>query len=210
MLKQSFAIAAVLAVSFGPTRAAAQGGGPHLPPTFGVLAGANLSKLGGKDASGLKTRTGFVGGVFGVFHANEFLGFEPEVLYSQKGAKASSGGVTGTFKLDYVEVPLLARLDIPVTGSAEPFFVLGPAFGFQVKCEAEGTSGGVTATASCSSLDIPNKKFDMSGTVGAGVGFKAGKQTLSVSVRYTHGFTDVFSNSDAKNRTWSFLGGIAF
>lgn len=47
--------------------------------------------------------------------------------------------------------------------------------------------------------------------LGAGVQVPAGdKMNLSLSVRYTLGFTDAFDSADAKNRAWSFLAGLTF
>lgn len=112
---------------------------------------------------------------------------------------------------NYIEIPVLARYDVKTTGPAHPFFLAGPALAFQVSCNAEGASGGVSASASCDAARISKKTCDLGGALGAGVAFPAGKTThLSVSVRYELGFADTFDNSDSKNRAWSFLAGLTF
>jgi len=184
-------------------------------PTFGVLAGLNVATAGGNDVQNAGSRTGLAIGGFATFHLANGFGIEPELLFSQKGASQSGGGETETFKLDYIEIPVLARYDVATRGPAHPYFLAGPALAFQVSCNLEATSDGESQSASCDDLadqfDLHKKTFDFGGQIGAGVAFPAGKKmNLSFSVRYTLGFTDVFDNVDAKNRNWSFLAGLTF
>jgi len=88
-----------------------------------------------------------------------------------------------------------------------PFVVLGPQVGFRVKCEV--TAG--SESASCTGFAGENaKSVDFSGTAGAGLGFKVGKEELSLQARYNMGFTKVLSSSDSKNRVFSVLAGFSF
>ena len=112
---------------------------------------------------------------------------------------------------DYVEVPLLARFDFnPASHGVSPFFSIGPSVAFSVRCRAKVESGGTSAEASCSDAGFDEKKVDFGAAGTVGLGFPMGGTTLSVGVRYTHGFTDIEATSNAKNRVWSFLVGVAW
>lgn len=207
-------IAAVAAAVFasGATLASAQGLQPERKAfTGGILAGVNLSKPGGSDVSNASNRTGFTGGLFGVANMAGAFGIELDALYSQKGGKVSGGGTTFTLMEDYIEVPLLLRFDFrPASGGVTPFVGAGPSVAFSVRCRAKVESGGVSAETSCSNAGFDEKKVDFGAAGTAGLGFPMGGSTLSVGVRYTHGFTDIEQTSNAKNRVWSFLVGLSW
>ena len=186
-------------------------------PTIGVMAGVNLAKLSGEDITSADNRTGFLGGIFVTFHVTNSFAIQPEVIYSQKGfADNSDPDFDATFKLDYIDVPVLLRFGIPVVGPIRPFFVAGPSFGLQVKCGVGASGEGVSASIDCDELgdqiglEFQKKSFDMSGVVGAGVDFRLGGQTLMLGARYQHGFSDVIEDAAVKNRTWSVVAGLGF
>lgn len=193
-----FVAASVLAIA-GAQNASAQA--PLVPhPTVGILAGVNLAKVSGNDVTDASNRTGFIGGLYVTFHIASGFGIEPEALYSMQGAKQNDPEFT--LKLDYVQVPVLLRYDVQTHAPVHPFVMVGPSFGFKVACKVSSGS----SSASCADAEITPKSFDMGGMAGAGVAF--GK--LSVSARYTMGFSKIADNSDAKNRVISVLAGLAF
>lgn len=186
-------------------------------PTFGVLAGIDFATLGGSDVQDAGSRTGLTIGGYATFHIDRRWGIEPELLFSQKGATETSGGDKLTLKMNYIEIPVLARFDLPTTGQVHPFFLAGPTLSFQTTCDAEESSGSSSVSASCDDINqaspgsFSKKTFDLGTTFGAGVVFPAGKKmNLSVGLRYTLGLIDTFDNADAKNRTWALVAGLAF
>jgi hypothetical protein len=195
-----FASALVLA---GVSTASAQ----SVPRTsWGIVAGANFAKLTGDDADGVKTRTGFVGGVTADFHVASNVGLEIDGLYSQEGAKIDLGDSDGTLKLDYVRVPVLLRFNFPTHSTVHPFVNIGPSLGFKVGCKETAGSD----SANCDDISTDVKSFDFAGTVGAGLGFNVGKQELSVQARFTKGFTKIIEDADAKNQNFSIMAGFSF
>jgi hypothetical protein len=193
-----FVAAAVLAIA-GAQRASAQA--PLVPhPTVGILAGVNLAKLSGGDIADASNRTGFVGGLFVTLHFAGGFAIEPEALYTMQGSKFKDTDFT--VKLDYISVPVLLRYDFKTPG-VHPYIFAGPTFSFKAKCQV--TQDGDSADCS-DDTEITPKSFDIGATGGAGVAF--GK--LSVSARYTAGFSKVADDFDAKNRTISVLAGLAF
>jgi hypothetical protein len=83
---------------------------------FGIKAGTNFANV--YDGEGQDFRAegkfGFVGGVFMAIPVVSFLGFQPEVLYSQKGFKGEGTVLGSAYKLtrttDYIDVPLFLSI----------------------------------------------------------------------------------------------------
>jgi hypothetical protein len=208
-------VAGVLMVGMSSAGALAQGISHR--PSVGVMAGVNVASISGDDITGIDNRTGFMVGGFLTFRITNTFAIQPEAIFSQKGASENSDpDFKATFKMDYIDFPVLLRFDIPVTGPIRPFFLAGPAFGVQVKCTIAAEGQGVSASADCdlvdesSEIQFRNKTFDLSGVAGAGLDFRLGGTTLMVGARYQHGFTDVVKDASVKNRTWSVLAGITF
>ncbi|MBI4429934.1 MAG: PorT family protein [Ignavibacteriales bacterium] len=85
----------------------------------------------GDDKS--KSLAGFVGGAYLIYHANEWLVFQPELIFSMKGARVTEqaeGYVPVQFdvRLNYIEIPLLARLNLEASGSFQPHVAVGPFY----------------------------------------------------------------------------------
>ncbi|MGB4840653.1 MAG: outer membrane beta-barrel protein [Saprospiraceae bacterium] len=78
--------------------------------SFAVLGGVNYQNQTGKDFNGNKlSSTGIIG-----FHAGvnaqieivpEFY-FQPGLLFSTKGSEITESGITGKYRLSYIELPL--------------------------------------------------------------------------------------------------------
>ena len=86
---------------------------------LGLKAGLNLANEGGSDVEdffgeSLDARTGFNGGFFFMYQFNKMFAIQPEAYYTMKGATANLGGLDFTLKLDYIEVPVLLKLIIPI------------------------------------------------------------------------------------------------
>lgn len=186
-------------------------------PTIGIMGGVNLARISGDDITDIDNRTGVVGGVFLTFHLTNTFGIQPEAIYSQRGASSNSDpSFDATIKMDYIDIPVLLRYDIPVVGPIRPFFLAGPAFGIQTKCAIGVDGDGVSASVDCDQFSgdpeasFESKTFDLSGILGAGLDFRLGGHTLMLGARYQHGFSDVVKDASAKSRTWSVVAGFGF
>lgn len=158
-------------------------------PGFGAKAGISNATFTGDSAEGPDSRTGFAFGGYLDLPLSPTVAFHPEVLFVQKGAKQSAVDYEDTYKLDYIEVPLLVMLKIPteLTG-VTPMLFGGPSVGFNATARAKRESNGETEE-----LDIDNvKSLDVGLTFGGGVAFEVGPVTrLTVDVRYTLGLTKI-------------------
>jgi len=176
-------------------------------PRLGVTAGVNIAKISGDSINGAKNKTGFSIGVTAVVPMGSAFSFAPELVYTMKGAKFSDQSTDGSFKLNYIELPILLRYDIPVVGTTKPFLLAGPALAFQTSCKVSAEEQGVTLSAGCNQFtDEDMKKFDTGAMFGGGVSFAVGGRLMSLGARYNLGLMDLAKNQDAKSRVLSFVG----
>lgn len=181
---------------------------------FGIKAGGNIANLTGADAQDiegtLKTKVGFMGGVFLALNFGSVVTIQTEVLYTMKGATFEYTELEDTYteKLygDYIEIPLLLKLRIPTPG-IQPFIFAGPSVGFKLR--EKMTINGE---------DIPlEDKLLKNNDYGAifGAGLNIGKHFM-LDVRYSLGLQKVIDIAegsepvDVKNGVWGATIGIAF
>ena len=180
---------------------------------FGVKGGVNLSTVRGDDIGKKNELTSFHLGLFMEIPISERFSFQPEVLYSGQGYNMTDNNAfigEVDYKLDYIQVPLMAKVYIIKGFYAEA----GPQFGFKVKEEIDFKSGSDDNDIIINSEDSQIKGFDTSLALGTGYKFDNG---LSLSARYTHGLTSIFKddapligNADVKNSVWQFGVGFSF
>jgi hypothetical protein len=105
--------------------------------TLGARVGVNIADLAGELSriEGTESRTTFVAGIAARRSISEVFEIQPEVLYSQKGAKYSFSDGPGqtyhvTEQLDYIDLPILLKIGLPKQASVSPALLLGPSIGF--------------------------------------------------------------------------------
>jgi hypothetical protein len=135
-----------LAVTAGTLAFAQQTGSSSIPVTFGIKGGMNVSSLS-KDASleDQKSKIGFNAGVFANIPLASSFSVQPEVLYSQYGAKVKTQTNLRNYNnknvesysthLDYIAVPVMFQYNF-----VPNFYVeAGPEFGFLVSAKIKET-----------------------------------------------------------------------
>lgn len=160
---------------------------------YGVKVGGSFANVNGVNYD-RSARTGFLIGAYADFSLpNSPVVIQPELLYSQKGYKANNvstfaGSYDITYKLDYLEVPVLAKLSFGNSGSLTPHVYAGPYLGFNIthKAEAQGKSSNI-------SQNISSTDFGFVG--GAGVTVSG----FDIGARYEAGLSKLVKNSDGKN-----------
>ncbi len=179
--------------------------GANAQLTFGGFAGVNFSNLDISDLSVNEVTSSHTGGMVGGYigtHMGRLFTIRLEGYWTQKGADlVTSGTTTESFKLQYIEVPLILRVNIPLV-VIKPSVYAGPAISFQTKCDAEDTASGTSLP--CEDAGITLKSTDVSGIIGAGVGI--GPVTLDV--QYDFSFSNILeddptSTDEVKNQTWT-------
>ncbi len=124
---------------------------------------------------------------------SEKFGVQPELLYSGQGYKQNGG----TFSVDYITVPVLARYNFTDLFSVH----LGPQIGVLMSAKAKADGG-----------DSEDMKDYLKGTdigVAAGVGIDL-PMGLNFGFRFVKGFTNIIEDSDElkyKNYNLQFSAG---
>src|SRR5512140_1729296 len=87
--------------------------------------------------------TSVVGGVY--FDVNlRLLALQPEILYTRMGAKYEVGEDSIQYRFDYVQVPVLLKLNVIPAGPLRPFIAVGGYGSYLVKARGVMVVGGVT------------------------------------------------------------------
>jgi hypothetical protein len=179
---------------------------------FGIKAGGNMAKPRGIDAQDplatLKNKVGFNGGVFLAFNFGRVVTIQWEALYTMKGATyvALDDSYTDKLYADYIEVPLLLKLKLPLP-IIQPFIIAGPTVGFKLQEKLQENGQDVPLTEKLL------KNNDYGAIFGAGLNLG---RNFQVDVRYSLGMQKVISTvqgdvqPDFKNGVWSASLGIAF
>jgi Outer membrane protein beta-barrel domain len=156
----------------------------------GIKAGVNVSNFTGGDFNNIE-KSSLVG-----FHAGgfvrlplAFLIIQPELLFSSQGAKLEEAGMKSSYKLSYINIPVMVQYESDGGFYAEA----GPQVGFKVSENVPNTTVGDFA-----------KGTDLSIAVGLGYYSKIG---VGIGGRYTIGISKV-GNFDAGNIDPDFRNGV--
>lgn len=191
------ALLGVLVAAGSAAPAPAQGG-----LTLGFRGGVSVASasLDAGQTFDKTNRTGFAGGVFLNYDAG-MLGFQVGAEYAQKGVDLDIAGTVTNLSLDYVEIPAVLKLGIPL-GIVKPSVFGGVGLGLNAACDNSG--------ADCADQV---KSTDFSGIAGADVALYLGGISLWADARYHFGLDNISQSAvlgDLKNRNWTLQAGIGF
>ena len=150
--------------------------------SFGIKAGANFSNVYNSDGQAFVAdgKFGFAGGVFLGIPIGSFIGIQPEVLFSQKGFKASGSILGGTYNFtrttNYLDVPILLSIK-PAQGFS---IVVGPQFSYLI---SETDDYGVLSTTQKQEFDNQSIRKNIFGIVG-GVDIELSPVVLGLRAGY--------------------------
>jgi hypothetical protein len=188
--------------------------------TIGFKLGASFANWSAEeDDQELDTDqfSSFMGGGFVRFGLGR-LGLQPELLVVTRGAEFSDEeeqGITGRFKVDYIEVPVLLTLPLTTGTGIAPYIFGGPNFAFEIGCKVEAELGDIEASDDCDDLDpgetFDRKSTDIGATAGAGLEFPLGPGALLIEGRYNWGLSNIsdIEGVDIKSRTAAVLAGYS-
>lgn len=188
----------------------------------GIQLGMNSASLSYTNSttsvlSSTSSKTGFlVGGQFEWKLLDEMLYLAPGLQYSQKGGKISlvalGVALESVAKLDYINIPIHAKLKFLEQSSLRPFIYAGPSVGFLVSSKAENTVGGSTTN-----VDIKGqtKSVDITADFGAGGEYDIAEATaLYLQLGYSLGLSNIDRSTGGlvteKTQTWQFILGCNF
>ncbi|MFQ6602351.1 porin family protein [Flavobacterium sp. C3NV] len=148
---------------------------------FGIKGGLNLSTVVGGDVDDTKSLVGFHVGGFAEIHVVEKFFIQPELLFSTQGSKFDGFGGDYDYKLNYLNIPVLAK-----------YYIVDKKFSVEA-----GPQLGVLLSAKLDGEDIKDytRSVDFGFNIGAGYSFT---DNLSVGLRYTIGLSPL-SDKDIDN-----------
>lgn len=170
---------------------------------FGVKGGANFSNLYNDDVDDNNVLTSFNAGVYATLPLTDFMAIQPEVLYSRKGAEMvyNNAFVSGTakFKLNYIEVPVLLKVNLAKNLSVHA----GPYFSYLVDAQItnETDSGSFDFEETYDNDDF--NKFDAGLAAGIGLDF----DKFGIGVRYNYGLSTVGKERTIAGQTYTIPDG---
>ncbi len=176
--------------------------------TKGIFAGVNSSTFSITDLSSdesTSSHTGFMAGGWVGLHLGNLIALQLEAFYTQKGSKFNqTGQPTATFKVDYIEIPLLLQVGLPL-GALKPHIYAGPAIAFNVSCKisVDGSESGKCDEAP---FDTEVKSTDFSGIIGIGINISR----FLIALQYDIGFDNILVDdpTEVSNQTWTLLAGF--
>lgn len=158
-MKKFMMAAALLLLGMGTSFAQDAVGTVTLQPKVGV----NVACLTDEDDS--EARVGFTGGVELGYQVTNKFALTGALVYSQQGAKADYDELTGTMKLDYINIPILANIYV-----AKGFALkagIQPAFNVNKKITVGGISMDIEdAYEQGTGQRVKIKSFDFSIPIG--------------------------------------------
>lgn len=140
---------------------------------FGIKGGLNITSYSGGDYWDSNSLVGFQVGGFAEIKIIERLAIQPEILFSTQGASLDTPFGDYDEKLNYINVPVLAKFYITKQFTVEG----GPQLGFLVSAKQDGHDA-----------KDDYKSVDTGFNFGAGYNFT---DNVSVNLRYTVGLSNI-------------------
>jgi len=121
------------------------------------------------------------------------------------------GGLVSSYNIDYIEIPVLAKVNLPIVNRVFPSLYVGPYIGFPVSQDFEVDDGDEQLED-----DFPDDPFstDYGLVIGTDVDFTFAGKALTLSGRYDLGLAniaddDIFAGDD-DIRTGTFMVTLGF
>ncbi|CAC9976786.1 PorT family protein [Flavobacterium sp. WLB] len=167
---------------------------------FGVKGGFNMSNLisdGDNEPTDENVLYGFNAGVYATLPISDFVAIQPEILFTTKGSEFEYNNAFASgnakFKLNYIEVPLLVRVNITKNFNVHA----GGYASYLVSSKVTG-NGDFDFDEDVDTDDL--NKFDAGIAAGVGVDFNP----ISIGLRYNYGLTTVGKERTVAGTTYTF------
>jgi len=179
---------------------------------FGFKAGANLANVYDEEGQNFvaDSKVGFVGGAFLSIPITKFIGFQPEVLYSQKGFKAIGTTILGNYDFErtstFLDIPLQLQIK-PIDGVT---LLVGPQYSYLL--ETKNKFNGSASSTQEDGINNENYKKNIFGFV-IGADFNVDLLVIGVKAGWDISKSDSDGNTTNpryKNQVLQLTLGYAF
>ncbi len=164
-------------------------------------------------------KSGLVAGGFVTYSIRDKYAFTAKILFNQKGSKYDDGDVRE--RLNYIEIPVLARVYFNREGTIRPNVFIGPSFGFLTGAQWKIGDDDYENVTDIKEFDLNGdwdsykdkySVFDFGVSLGLGLSIKvANEMYFIIDTRYTYGLSD-FKKGDgnANNQNATVTAGLSF
>jgi len=179
-----------------------------------VKGGANVSNLsvtenGAEPAIPYESRTGMLLGATAGVIVTPWLAVQLEGRCSQEGTQQIEDGATASLRLSYLDLPLVARISIPIDDSPlVPHVYAGGFVGFETGCGLR-VSGVVSLELDCDVAAADRQSTDYGVVFGGGTDVRLGPGAVTLDVEYALGLRNMHTEPDGKahSRVFAFAAG---
>jgi hypothetical protein len=165
---------------------------PHIHAqnfSYGLKAGINFANHYDAEYDSDPITTIRIGAFANVQLGNTPFSVQPEVFYFQSGAESGIRFddiiINGTYRSDYIKVPLLLNYSLDLSRQLQAGFFTGPSVAFLLRSEFTNSSSGLDIADMTSNTD-----FGIVG--GLKLNSPAISDRLSLEFRFSQGFTRLF------------------
>ena len=164
-------------------------------PKFGFKAGVNLNNVSSNDEElneELAGRTSIHLGVITDFKMSKSLSFQPQLLFSGRGAKVAHDDHSDVYAFNSLEIPL--NFTYRKNAAKGVFLGVGPSLGYNLSGKVKGDHDSEDIEFGSAEGEI--KRFDLG--LNAILGYQFSNKYF-VSTNYSSGLSNWSNNSNA---TW--------
>lgn len=154
------------------------------------------------------------------YRLSRLFSLQAEPGWTQRGSKCFPGyvlpiGVDATFTGNYVELPLMAQINLPVCGRLHVFAAAGPSVSWLASAKLTRSGYGFgDADKEVQRIDFKTdtqyERLDYGATGLAGLGLRVGPGVLQLDTRYYLGMKDVNKFFHSRSRNLDFRVGYVF
>jgi hypothetical protein len=160
---------------------------------FGIKGGMNLYDIHNDDNTNYDLKTGYHFGFLGHIHFNKQFAIQPEIVYSNQGAKYSSTN----YILDYLNVPVLFQYMFDNGFRLQA----GPQAGFVIRAKSK-IGNDITDNRDA------YKTIDFGVSIGASYVFPP--TGFGIDARYNLGFTNINKSNTVHSTNRGFQFGLFY
>lgn len=173
---------------------------------FGIKAGINYANVNSSDDIDKDNIIRYQFGVVAKTERDGLLQGQAAILFSQRGYKINFGGLSGTNRISYIDIPLDLVLKFGLSDDSGILVLGGPYFSYAVNSRFVDSDGSILNGFKSASYNV--KRFDSGFNLGAGVDFS----NFRITGTYTYGLTDNGSTTSgtATNRVFVLAGALFF
>lgn len=177
----------------------------------GPKGGVTVTSFAGDIGGTVRARTGGLGGLFISANFGEVFALQPEFLIAQRGGILTNNNTENSIYFTYFDIPVLAKLRLPIDKVFYPHLLLGPDFAFNTNTSVSSRDTKTGTNIVFNGGDF--NKTDLGVLAGAGVDFQSKRVMVTADARYGSSFNSLGSNNNTvsinyRNVGWSFTAGV--